>query len=219
MAKLTDKNRFSLLYPDIAKQWHPTKNGDLRPEDFSYGSEKKVWWKCSKGDDHEWDVTINNRTQGQGCPFCAGRRAGKDNNLLFLFPDIAKLWHPTKNRDLRPEDFTPGSHKKVWWKCPKGDDHEWDAMISSRTRGTGCPVCAGRKVGKDNNLLFLFPDIAKLWHPTKNGKLKPEDVTKGSHKKVWWKCPKGDDHEWDAVIKHRTNGTGCPVCAGRKPVN
>ena len=74
MAKLTDKNRFSLLYPDIAKQWHPTKNGDLRPENFTKRSGKKVWWKCPKGDDHEWDATINNRTNGQGCPLCIGRK-------------------------------------------------------------------------------------------------------------------------------------------------
>ena len=74
MAKLNDKNRFPLLYPDIAKQWHPTKNGDLKPENFTKGSEQKVWWKCPNGEDHEWEVKINNRSiKTSGCPFCAGK--------------------------------------------------------------------------------------------------------------------------------------------------
>ena len=67
-----------------------------------------------------------------------------DKNLLSLFPDIAKQWHPTKNGDLRPEDFTAHSNKKIWLKCPKGDDHEWEAVISNRTIGTGCPLCMDR---------------------------------------------------------------------------
>ena len=79
MAKLTDKNRFSLLHPDIAKEWHPTKNGDLKPENFSYGSETKVWWKCSKGDDHEWEAAIKNRSRGRGCPKCANMK--RDFNM------------------------------------------------------------------------------------------------------------------------------------------
>ena len=143
MRKLTNKNRFSLLYPDIAKEWHPTKNGDLRPENFMRASHKKVWWKCSKGDDHEWETTISHRAKrGQGCPYCVGKKTSKDNNLLILCPDIAKEWHPTKNGDLRPENFMRGSHKKVWWKCSKG--HEWEAIISNRARkskGTGCTSC------------------------------------------------------------------------------
>ena len=29
-----------------------------------------------------------------------------------------------------------------------------------------------------NNLRLFFPQIAKEWHPTKNGNLKPEKVSK-----------------------------------------
>ena len=62
---------------------------------------------------------------------------------------------------------------------------------------------------RDNNLLVKHPELAKQWHPTKNGKLKPYDVTPGSGKKVWWICEKG--HEWEAVIANRTgDGRGCP---------
>ena len=73
----------------------------------------------------------------------------KDNNLLVKFPDIAKQWHSTKNKNLKPEDFTYGSHKKVWWQCDKSPDHEWEAIINNRTRGTGCPFCARQRVSKE----------------------------------------------------------------------
>ena len=113
----------------------------------------------------------------------ANRRALylKDNNIKVLFPHLVKEWHPTKNGDLKPEELTRGSNKIILWLCSKG--HEWETILRSRTIiGTNCPECGNRKVGKDNNLKYLHPNIAKEWHPTKNGDLKPENVvidTKG----------------------------------------
>ena len=58
---------------------------------------------------------------------------------------------------------------------------------------SNCSYCTNKKVksNKENSLFFLFPEIAKEWDYEKNGDLKPTDVTKGSDKKVWWKCKKG----------------------------
>ena len=83
---------------------------------------------------------------------------------------------------------------------------------TSKDKPTGCPYCSGQKVSDENNLLFLFPKIASEWHPTKNGDLKPYEVTYGSYKKVWWLCPK--EHPYDSVIKNRTSKrpSGCPHC-------
>ena len=199
-------------YPNLVKEWHPTKNGELTPNDFTHGSGKKVWWLCSKG--HSHDSTISNRTHNQtGCPYCSGNKVGKDNNLEAVFPEIAKEWHPTKNGELTPKDFTHGTAKKVWWLCPKG--HSYYSKINARTAmKTNCHYCSGRKVGEDNNLLIVFPDIAKEWHPTMNGKLTPKDVTSKSDKKVWWLCPKGHSHE--SVVKNRTlNKSMCPDCSNQ----
>ena len=75
----------------------------------------KVWWQCNNG--HEWEATIANRSSRKsGCPECAGKKVGKDNNLFVKFPKVAKEWHPSKNKPLTPKDVTPGSKKKVWWK-------------------------------------------------------------------------------------------------------
>jgi hypothetical protein len=214
--KVSSTNNLLALNPTLSSEWHPDKNGNKKPEDYTIGSKVKVWWKCSKGDDHEWPAMINARSRGNDCPYCSGRKSSSTNNLLVLNPTLASEWHPDKNGTLQPEDYAIGSNVKVWWKCPKGDDHEWPAMINDRSRGSGCPYCSGRKSSSTNNLLVLNPTLASEWHPDKNGTLKPEDYTIWSIVKVWWKCPKGDDHEWPTTISKRSSGSGCPYCSGRK---
>ena len=46
---------------EVSAQWHPTKNGDLKPEDFTTGSSKKVWWQCPLAEDHEWQTTVDHQ--------------------------------------------------------------------------------------------------------------------------------------------------------------
>jgi hypothetical protein len=212
--RVSKSNNLLTMNPKLANEWHPTKNKDLKPENFTNNSNKIVWWKCPKGEDHEWNTTINNRSNGRGCPFCRGYKACKSTNLVTINPKVANEWHPTKNKDLKPENFTLKSNKKVWWKCPKGEDHEWESVISHRSTGKGCPFCDGKRVSKANNLLTMNPKLANEWHPTKNKDLKPENFTPISTKKVWWKCPKGEDHEWESTIGNRSYGNGCPFCAG-----
>ena len=204
--------------PDLAKQWHPTKNGGVTPYDVSVGSQVKAWWKCPKGDDHEWDAVISDRNRGIGCAICSNYKVVKSNSLATLNPELASEWHPTKNRDLTPDDVHPGSAKRVWWKCAKGDDHEWQTVVHSRSWGRGCPVCSGRKVVRSTCLAAINPELAKQWHPTENGKLTPYKVGPNSGKSVWWKCPNGDDHEWRAIVNNRNRGLGCPICSNQKVV-
>ena len=210
------KKSLADTHPEVAKQWHPTKNGELTPNDFTKASNKKVWWKCPEGDDHEYLISPNKRVyRNQGCRVCSGRKIVKSNCLATLNPELAKQWHPTKNGDLTTFDVGKSSDKKVWWKCPEGDDHEWESTVGNRARGNGCAVCSGHKLVKSNCLATLNPELAKQWHPTKNGDLTPFDVTEHKLLKVWWKCPKGDDHEWKSSINNRSKGNGCSVCDGK----
>lgn len=214
--KVSVTNSLNSLNPKLAKEWHPTKNGKLTPSDVTNGSSKKVWWKCHEGIEHEWRATIKNRQKENSfCPFCIGRKVSLTNNLIAKYPEIAKEWHPTKNGSKKPEEFTFGSQKKVWWKCPKGDDHEWEAAIGSRTGvyKTGCSICHGLVIVKSNCLQTINPELAKEWHPLRNGNLTPSDVAPNSQNKVWWKCSNNKDHEWEQTITNRnTNKSGCPFC-------
>ena len=213
MVKLiTGINDLATLRPDLAAQWHPTKNGDLKPTDVTCGSKKKVWWTCSKG--HDWEATITNRSRGNGCPICDGKQTLIGyNDLATLRPDLALQWHPTKNGDLTPETVTKGFKKKIWWICSLG--HEWQSTIANRLRGDGCPFCSGHQILVGyNDLATTHPELAKQWHPTKNGNKTPEMFSKGSGEKAWWICSLG--HEWEARIADRSQGNGCPICAGQK---
>ena len=62
-----------------------------------------------------------------------------------------------------------------------------------------------------NDLATVMPNLAKEWHPIKNGELTPQNVTAGSNKKVWWLCEK--EHAWLASVGRRSAGNGCPQCA------
>ena len=213
------KAPLSTTHPEIAAEWHPTKNDDLTPDQVVAGSNKKVWWRCPLGPDHEWEATLGRRTASgaaTGCPFCSGRMVSITNSLASLFPDVAAQWHPTKNGDLTPDKVVSGSGKQVWWQCPNSQSHEWKAALYDRTKGSrGCPFCAGRKVSITNSLAALFPEIAAEWHPTKNGELTPDKLVAGSGAKVWWQCSKGSDHAWEATLDKRTaGGQGCPYCRG-----
>ena len=115
-------------------------------------------------------------------------------------------------------------HQKVWWKCPKGDDHEWEAAINDRKQN-GCSICRGLTVVKSNCLATTHPHLVEEWHPTKNKglfkgkkkkvKLTPHTITAGSHNMVWWKCTEGIDHEWKTTPNSRTNkDANCPICPG-----
>lgn len=200
---------------ELLAQWLADQNGGMTPRTISYGSKVKVWWQCEKG--HRWQAAVYTRAGGgSGCPYCAGLRPNPgETDLATQYPALAAEWHPTKNGLLTPSDVIAGSHKRVWWRCPKG--HEWSSAIKTRTQGCGCPVCAHRQVlAGENDLAATHPALAAEWHPTLNGPLTPADVVAGNRRKVWWKCAMG--HEWQASIASRSTGVGCPVCAGRKVV-
>lgn len=197
-------------YPELAKQWHPTRNSPLTADSVAPHSGQKVWWLCKNG--HEWKAVISSRTRGCGCPYCVEQRPTVDRNLAVKYPELVKEWDLEKNGNTKPEDCSPRSSSKVWWRCEKG--HSWQATICNRTRQiykSSCPYCSNRKLGADNSLAQVRPDIAKDWHPKKNAPLTPNDVVAGGSRKVWWVCKHG--HEWQATVGHRViSGTGCPKC-------
>lgn len=213
LRELTEKeNSFLFSNPEIAKEWNYEKNGNLKPEHFTGNSNKKVWWKCSKG--HEWQSKISHRNSGSGCPYCADQKILKGyNDLQTVSPILAKEWDCDKNGETTPDMVTLGSTKKVWWKCDKG--HEWQATIYNRSIGRGCPYCAGRYAVKgENDLQTVNPILANEWNYDKNNGLTPAEVMPNSDKTVWWKCAQG--HEWQASIYNRNRGSSCPVCRKNK---
>lgn len=74
-------------YPEIAKEWHSTKNGDLKPYMFKPRSDHKAWWKCSVCG-NEYESTIGHRTYGTGCPKCGVKKVTRIKEKPVVMIDI-----------------------------------------------------------------------------------------------------------------------------------
>jgi rubredoxin len=162
-AKHLEKNNLELGSPEISKEWDKEKNIGKLPSDFRPASNQYAWWLCSTCG-HSWSTRISNRTSlGRGCPLCANKIVvtGK-NDLATTRPYLSIEWHPTKNKQLTPENITYGSGKKVWWLCP--NNHEYEATILHRAHGTECPKCnEGRQTSFAEQATYfyikqLYPD-------------------------------------------------------------
>lgn len=204
-------------YHELARRRGFKWKGTKVPKD----TKEKSDWFCEKKD-HPINKSYNEIDQGQGCSVCSEQVISPEHNLAIKFPEVAKIWHPTKNGDLRPEAVTPHSHdKEIWWLCPKTPDlHEWPASPKSvigsyKTHNTGCPYCSGQKVHPEESLGALFPELAAYWHPTKNGDLTPFEVSYGSGKPVYWLC--NFQHTTYNAPNTRTaqGGRGCGKCANQ----
>ena len=190
-------NDLATTNPELAAQangWDPTT---VLP--FSHSS---VSWLCRLG--HAWKTSVANRSKGDGCPICSGHQVLVGfNDLATTNPQLAAQangWDPTT--------VVANSNKKMDWKCDFG--HEWNAWIGNRSKGSGCPICSGHQVLVGfNDLATTNPELAAQadgWDPT--------DYSRGSDKRVMWKC--GVGHQWTASLGERSSGNGCPTCANKK---
>lgn len=196
-------------HPEVALIFHPYKNTKSIDE-ISSGTNQKVWWlgKCG----HEWENRVNHQVNNNTCSICLGRIALSGfNTLEITHPQLVKEWHPTKNQNKHPQDFTYGSDFNAYWLC--SHNHEWDTKINHRTSGTGCPECVTpvssfekeinewletlsisyernkRNIIAPYELDFFFPQKGIAiefngiyWHSEANGK------TKNYHYNKWLAC-------------------------------
>jgi glutaredoxin len=206
----TPGRNLATVFPEVAAQWHPTKNGSLRPLDVLPKATAKVWWRCPTG--HAWAARVSSRTMcATGCPACA-QMGPKGIPLGELAPELLDEWCEDLNGG--PGDDVAGkSMIRVWWRCRSNPAHLWRTRVACRTKnGTGCPYCAGKRPTPERNLAAVFPDVAAEWHPTRNAELSPTDVLPRSSSRSWWRCAAG--HEWEARVQSRTrDAAGCPHCA------
>lgn len=212
MRKPNKYNNLAVKRPRLAKEWNYEKNYPLVPEDVTGRSGKKVYWKCKKCK-NGWLASVDNRSQGKGCPYCSGRSVCNGNCLATIDPVLAMEWDYEKNYPLTPEDVTAHGSKEVVWKCKKCE-HNFVMSINARGRGRGCPYCCGQKFCKENSFATVYPELAKEWDYERNNGLTPKDVTKGSDKKFNWACKYG--HSFASTIRNRLRGDGCSVCINIK---
>ncbi len=131
-------NSLFTLMPELMKEWDFKNNLKVDPKKISVGSGLKAWWICKNG--HSWEASIYHRTKNKsGCPFCSNKKISSENSIVKTHPHLTEEWDFKRNAEIKPEMYSHGSTKKVWWECTKG--HSWLASIGKRTSGRGCPDC------------------------------------------------------------------------------
>ena len=113
-------NDLATLRPELAAEWHPTKN-TLSPTEVSRGSRKRAWWLCRECG-REWEAVIKNRTvRNTGCPSCRGRLRGIAKSGTIQDPQLRAEWSPKNEHGI--DFYSTQSNYKAVWVCSEG--HEW----------------------------------------------------------------------------------------------
>ena len=213
--KTCPHNNLTITHPELCKEWDFEKN-EKGPENYTFGSGFKVSWICSINPCgcHKYDDFIFRRTSGGKCSYCSINKVCKHNNLTITHPELCKEWDFGKN-EKGPENYTFGSHAKVFWVCPINPCgcHKYNSSILERTNGHGCSFCNNGKACPHYNLLIDNFELCQEWDNDKND-LSPINYSPHSSTSIWWKCKINSSHKWDARIldRNRVNPGGCPFC-------
>ncbi|MCR5024973.1 MAG: zinc-ribbon domain-containing protein [Lachnospiraceae bacterium] len=195
---------FAEAHPELLAEWDPSNV--IKPDEISYGSNKKVLWKGRCG--HFWEATIKNRGNNHGCPYCSGNKVLKGfNDLASQRPRLVKEW--SEFNEKRADEYTKRSIQRIIWKCSTCG-YIWRARIADRSAGSGCPACAGERINPGfNDLETLYPAIASEW--SVQNERPPNEISPKTTANVWWHCRKCGN-EWQGVVATRVKGSICPYC-------
>jgi len=192
-------NDLATTHPSLAAEavgWDPST--------VRHGGNERVRWRCKLG--HEYLLSVSARVRGNGCTVCAGKVVVPGfNDVASQYPYLV-----SQSVTLDLTRVTPGSRRRGMWRCEQG--HEYESSVVSRTRGSGCPICANYLIVPGiNDIATTHPELALEAHGW--------DATlysRGHGKPLEWKCTRG--HIWRASPELRTRGKGegCPYCSNHR---
>lgn len=189
---------------EIAEKFWDTDNNNLNFQEAK--RDNVVFLKCGLG--HKWSEKMYNVSICYKCENISPKHLVSGiNDAATVKPWLSGMW--SEMNDESPDKYSYGSRKDVFLVGDCG--HTWNTPVKSAS--PKCHYCIGRKILKGfNDLKTLYPEIAELWDYEKN-KLEPQDFTRQSSEKVWWRC--SDGHSTMTTIAHKVNGTKCPICSNR----
>ncbi len=205
-----DTNRMEIL-----NRWDNELNG-ISPEQVSFKSNKKMWFKCPEGrhpSEQNCICTISSsETFTAPCRACNSfaQKIIDDYNEEYL----DYIW--SDKNEKSPWDYTSGSNKEAWFVCPNNPEHIYKQVIYNRSAGCECPYCNNRDTShgivKEKSLGYLKPESLDVWSD-KNEKT-AYDYSPSSGQIVWWKCENGKHDDYQRKIcSSNTCDFKCPECA------
>lgn len=216
-----------------AQYWHPTKNGDLTPDNVSTYSNKKIWFICYKCN-HDFETVIQSITrQNVWCPYCSvptkklceNNEDGRCQTCFqksFASHEKAQYWDKDKNK-INTSNVIKNSHDTYWFNCDCG--HSFEIVLKCITgQNIWCPYCAipSKKLCENNEdghcqtcfqKSFACHEKVKYWDRNKNNE-HPSYVFKKSAKKCWFNCDCG--HSFDISLHNLCcQGSWCQYCSNQ----
>ena len=210
--KVNHRISLATMHPEASKFWHHDRNLPYSVHNVSslknksHSISKTFWWKCPKGDDHEFESTIENVLRGIkiesdkirptlnlneliydynksviSCPICNGDLVVPSNSFKHHFPKLSFLWHPHIPQIVQPETLWFKNHdKSVFWKPCEKRDHITSSSIERKLENTGCAIC-------EDSLAKKHPELLVGYDITKNENISLYDIislpTKGTNPK------------------------------------
>lgn len=160
----SDRPTLATAQPEIAAQWHHTKNGGLTPDKVTPESKRTAWWR-SECCGYEWRESVRDRDKHRRlrCPKCESIL----DSLAWHDPGLAAEWSPSNPRSpwhVRPHATTRFLPE---WVCSVNPKHVWRAPLASRSTGSGCPEC--REAGKSRVELDHFAAAERTFDAARSG--------------------------------------------------
>ena len=100
---------FADRFPDLAAEWHPSRNGDLPPTAVAPFSGKRVWWQCPRCG-NEWQAAVSGRASGKGCSTC--RPPGWSQVAIRVGAELAALLPSVGDLERAPRE----ARREVGWE-------------------------------------------------------------------------------------------------------
>lgn len=154
------------IHPELASQWHLTRNKGMSPDQLPWNSKRKVWWQsaCCGA---EWEESPLNRDKYRRmrCPTCQSILG----SLAWCDPGLALEWaseNPISAWHVRPSADTAFVPR---WVCANDSSHRWEMPLASRSAGAGCPEC--REPGKSKVELAHFAAVQQVFAKARSGVL------------------------------------------------
>ena len=183
--KITQKLTLDQTHSHLAAEWHPTLNGNDKPEHFTKGSHKKIWWQCPKYMEDVYQAYIYNRANNKeatNCPYCDGKKIADRNCLFTTHPHLMDEW--SEKNIISPKNISAGTDKKAFWIC-KNCNNEYLSSIYHRANGHGCPYCPNNSKKISNKNSFLINGVLSTnWIWSSNNNLTPDKVSYKSDNKI-----------------------------------
>jgi hypothetical protein len=168
--RVSKANSLKKRFPDIATEWHPTKN-KLKASEVTCGTKKRIWWHC-KQCSHEWTATIADRTISKtGCPACyqAKRQYAREHPkpkiktrvILGTKVKVSRQWHELRTK--RDRKSLIETHPKLANQWHPTKNAPWTAF--GFTSGSGTIVWWKCKKGPDHEWQASICERTRTKHP------------------------------------------------------